>query len=127
MDLNDGLSAPTWSAHLAKDHQGNVHESYALLVDHDLKDEKGRHVGGSATIVLLPKDFASVYTKDGTLLYRLMVYPTRNGETFGSSNSFSFHATLPQAQTQAHLKLEQQAKSYRKKYGAQALPIPPLY
>jgi hypothetical protein len=94
------------------------HESHHLSVDHHLRDEKGRAVGGQAVIHHLPPDFYSVLTEGGTKTFRVVVTPTRDHQTFGSGRSFSFHATLASAKAQAARDLQKQAQSYVKKYGS---------
>jgi hypothetical protein len=122
MNLEEGL-APTpspglWISEAFPDGQGKLYEVHTLQANHGLQDEKGRQVGAEATIHHLGKDFQSVLTEGGTLLYRLVVVPTRDSHTFGSGRSFSFHKTLEEAQVQARLKINQQALSYHKKYAS---------
>lgn len=120
MDLTPELTlpAPQWTKSTDEDWRGDFHTSYSLQINHGLKDEKGRLVGGFATIAQLPPDFASTYTEGGTKLFRLIINATRNDQIYGSGRSFSFHATLALAQKQAQRKFAEQLQSYTKKYAS---------
>jgi hypothetical protein len=107
-------SMPTWQVL----HEGTANESHELDMDHGLQDAKQRHIGGHAMIQKMDKDFRSPLTQQGQKPWRLIVVPTRDSEIYSSARSFSFHATLEQARAQGLLKLQEQGRSYHKKYGA---------
>jgi hypothetical protein len=97
-----------------------------------LVDEKGRAVGGFASISKEPRyrgSWVAKYAPDGTYLetvhvrgeilgYEVEIRATRDGETYGASPRSTYYGT-PEAALAAAMKgLAAQAKRYAKKYAA---------
>jgi len=85
----------------------------------DIRDEKGRIVGGFASIK--PR---LAWALDGSLLpwdgtsYEVRIQATRNGKTYGASAPRTTYPSLQAAEAAAIKGLAEQAKRYARKYAA---------
>lgn len=90
------------------------------VADYGLRDEKGRAVGGVARIIERP---AGEKLNNGTdavrpvTKYDVCVQPQRNGQDFGASVPSTSCPTLRAAMDVANKKMNQQERSYEKKFG----------
>jgi UPF0288 family protein (methanogenesis marker protein 3) len=85
-----------------------IYTSTQMVADFGLVDDKGRAVGGEATVT-------SVVRGD-TTTYSVLVQPTRNGQSFGASQDAKRAESLDAAFKAARAGLARQAKSYAKKF-----------
>lgn len=114
----DGLAAGLYSPHSEK----VTSSRFRLAGKHQLRDEKGRDIGGVASITR-PEDHG--YNRYNTANERtkyegkwmLDVHATRNGKTFGASQRGTFHATLDDAKRAGVKLLKAQRDRYAKKLG----------
>jgi hypothetical protein len=94
---------------------------WSNTVDHGIRDEKGRAVGGYAGIHFLrppPPDSMWQYGAGREGKYELEVYAARDGKKYGAIPRGTVYDTLEEAQAAAAAKLAKQRAAYAKKYGA---------
>lgn len=87
-----------------------------IEVDHGYVDDKGRAIGGRATI----GKTLSVHEGDGeetTRGYSLITRALRAGHEFGVSSYHTYHQSIADAEEFAQRQLAAQAKRFRKRYG----------
>lgn len=91
-----------------------------VVADHELRDEKGRAVGGRVIVRGPWTPSAGQYA--GRRIFTLYVYATRNGEDYGATptKASAVVSTLEEAATAAEKALVAQGKRYAKKYGARS-------
>jgi hypothetical protein len=93
-----------------------------ITADHgDLFDDKGRRIGGHATI----SDFGEGERPRDLPRYRVWVGGTRDGERYGAGERSKDFTTLEEAMAHARAQLEKQGKAYRKRTSTKdASPVP---
>lgn len=109
------MDTGTW-ANVPYDSHPNE-ERWILYAEHGIHDEKGRLVGGYATVVRAVR-----YTRDHCMPYKtggwdVRIQSTRNGTAYGATAvRGAEYSTLNEAKAGAERGLVAQGKRYAKKY-----------